>query len=836
MSAIAFYDSGRLLPYRHDLKQKQIEQRNVDAENTRKYIGYAGGAFANMAERTGTIFGARLGSAPQTTDPMTGETVDVPQKYGGGTTGAEYAKADWQKGMMNSENHRRDVTHKLGLLTENVKYATLIRKREAWGDIDPVAGKEEYKKKWEQYMEDVKTHQFSKIELMERYSDLFPKEARKQIGNINLMPDGDAKEALIKKLDSYIPYSRFMTYATENGMYDPTVAGRSQPEVDLLMAFLKDEVKFPGMKGMIADREKVKEKKVAVDSGNGEDGGDLDLDLEALRKIKDQKKKALEAKNEETTSSNNNSNKIESNLAKTDTFFGNIFNEATKLLKDSTPAGKLILSLENKKKLEGEARYEGNKKERLEGLGNFEGNAPSLPSPVDWNIAPPPGSEEESIMNDHLGNSSFEESFKNIPTVNSKGEKLRPEERAMIIFNRVVGTMKFKLFNNVPIWSGKSGAQTYEGAVSDEEKLQAGQLIKNKLKEVKNQAIHQARVDGTDGGEGKVALGKIQAAFNKTMGYVEANFAPKSPLYKGKGGLDYIEWQVEEDIKRLTQPKVAPSNNTASMVSSSTDLNADPADLSAEEHYAQAIKHTIIHEDPDLSGRIIDDNTRAILGGSVDAWEIVDKDPKQSHHLISNVLNIKDRKKARAFVDYFNAKDMDSHLGHIKKDKNGRAISNQPDLTPLQMDRRRDLKLTPDQTKALVAWAYDNNLKILTKNHGFLNQAVYKNNPSLHQLLGDMAYRHGGSFMTMRGAGYAGLAEALNYALNPTMTSKKFNSREDAIAEMDKLLFGQGTYGENNKKVSKRYKFLKNRFNRFKDNTTGANVATEYKGKKLAKL
>ena len=145
MSAIAFYDSGRLLPYRHDLKQKQIEQRNIDAENTRKYIGYAGGAFANMAERTGTIFGARLGSAPTTTD-ATGKTVDAAQPYGGGTTGAEYAKADWQKGVMDDENHRRKVTHKLGLLTENVKYASIIRKREAWGNNDPVEGEKYYEK------------------------------------------------------------------------------------------------------------------------------------------------------------------------------------------------------------------------------------------------------------------------------------------------------------------------------------------------------------------------------------------------------------------------------------------------------------------------------------------------------------------------------------------------------------------------------------------------------------------------------------------------------------------------------------------------------------------
>ena len=105
MSAIAFYDSGRLLPYRHDLLQKQIEQRNIDAENTRKYIGYAGGAFANMAERTGTIFGGRLGSATQAKD-ATGKMVDVEQKYGGGTVGAEYAKAEWQKGMMDDESER----------------------------------------------------------------------------------------------------------------------------------------------------------------------------------------------------------------------------------------------------------------------------------------------------------------------------------------------------------------------------------------------------------------------------------------------------------------------------------------------------------------------------------------------------------------------------------------------------------------------------------------------------------------------------------------------------------------------------------------------------------
>ena len=170
MSAIAFYDSGRLLPYRHDLKQKQIEQRNIDAENTRKYIGYAGGAFANMAERTGTIFGAGLGST---------DTKDL--KYGGGTVGAEYGKAAWQKGVMDEENNRRSVTHKLGLLMENVKYGNLQRDYEAWGGRDKKILRTEYDKRWGQHIEDSKAGMLSKLDLMTRYSDMYPKATRDAI-------------------------------------------------------------------------------------------------------------------------------------------------------------------------------------------------------------------------------------------------------------------------------------------------------------------------------------------------------------------------------------------------------------------------------------------------------------------------------------------------------------------------------------------------------------------------------------------------------------------------------------------------------------------------------
>ena len=280
MSAIAFYDSGRLLPYRHDLLQKQIEQRNIDAENTRKYIGYAGGAFANMAERTGTIFGGRLGSAPQKKDPVTGkpvidpetgETVDVEQKYGGGTVGAEYAKAEWQKGMLDDESERRRVTHKLGLLQENVKYAGLIRKQKAWGDYKEDDVKDYYDKRWKSYMEDQRGGLMSKTQLMRNYKDLFTEDDYKVMEEVNLLSDDDpTKTDRMEKLNTFIPFSKFRTYAEENKYFDPTVASEPRPEVDILMAYLQDEIKFPGMKKII-ETNKVSIKKAKDDAKEKED-------------------------------------------------------------------------------------------------------------------------------------------------------------------------------------------------------------------------------------------------------------------------------------------------------------------------------------------------------------------------------------------------------------------------------------------------------------------------------------------------------------------------------------------------------------------------------------
>ena len=835
MSAIAFYDSGRLLPYRHDLKQKQIEQRNIDAENTRKYIGYAGGAFANMAERTGTIFGARLGKAPTTTD-ATGKTVDAAMPYGGGTTGAEYAKADWQKGVMDDENHRRKVTHKLGLLTESVKYASIIRKREAWGDFDNVAGEKNYEKRWASYLADVTARAMSKTELMRTYKDLFSEDDYNIMETANLQPEGTEKDKLLNNLDRLTPFSRWITYATENKYYDPTVAGKSQPEVDLLMAFLRDEVRFPGMNKVLADREAQKKESEVVDFKEGKDG-ESEIHTKFQEKFGD---------GEEVIETKGDSGIKKSMLEKQDLTWSGMANKLLNLPENLVKAEKQEQQniIAQQKKLGREAKRSSTLKEREQGLGgDYVGRGdiikPTVPEPVDWNVLHPLDSKEANLITKNLGNSSFEKVFTNLPTVDENGRVLRPDERAMILHDRIISTLKIKLSNNLSILgeTEPTDFKLYGGVkkvITEAEKKSAADIIKDNIKKFENLEHLKLRMSGEDGGEWDVAKNKIKAWARASLAFVETKLLDVPPAYKDLTKFDFIDAMVKREREgrkardgiSLTENKlfgnnikpevlVKPETNIqASMIIKPTTFKIDPGALTKEEHHAQAIKFIIKHEDPGLSGRVIDDNKRVILGGSVDAWGIVGGDIESARNVIMDVLKIKDSAKIRAFLQYFNTKDLDEHLGHIKKGK--------PALTDLQMKRRKLLELTSEQTEALVTWAYDKNLNTLTTSHGFLDQEVYRNNPSLHQLLGDMAYRHGGSYMTRTKAGYKGLANAIDHALNPT----KDYSRADAITDMNRLLFKQGTYSKKKEQGNARYAFLQDRFNRFKQNTAGVNVAT----------
>ena len=261
--AIAFYDSGRLLPYRHKNLSEQIQHRNQDAEKTRQYIGYAGGAFANMAEKTGQIFGADLYSGyrghPDTARKAGGQEVSFkgekqPQEYFGGTIGRDTAKAGWQKGVTDQENRRRETTHRLGLLMKNVEYGNVQRDWEAWGGRDKEALRKNYTTRWEQYIKDSQLGE-DKLLLMSRYSDMYDQDTQDKLkvwhsGKLDtLIDDGtideDYKQAYRERLETAIMTNNtFEKYAENNGLYNKSVAARPREDVNLLLAYLKDGVKF----------------------------------------------------------------------------------------------------------------------------------------------------------------------------------------------------------------------------------------------------------------------------------------------------------------------------------------------------------------------------------------------------------------------------------------------------------------------------------------------------------------------------------------------------------------------------------------------------------------
>ena len=280
--AIAFYDSGRLLPYRHKNLSEQIQQRNQDAERTRQYIGYAGGAFANMAERTGQIFGADLYSGyrghPDTARKAGGQEVSFkgekqPQEYFGGTIGRDTAKAGWQKGVTDQENRRRETTHRLGLLMKNVEYGNFQRDWEAWGGRDKEALRKNYTTRWEQYIKDSQLGE-DKLLLMSRYSDMYDQDTQDKLkvwhsGKLDtLIDDGtideDYKQAYRERLEAAIMTNNtFEKYAENNGLYNKSVAARPREDVNLLLAYLKDGVKFPGMNQIMDKFSRDKESRVS---------------------------------------------------------------------------------------------------------------------------------------------------------------------------------------------------------------------------------------------------------------------------------------------------------------------------------------------------------------------------------------------------------------------------------------------------------------------------------------------------------------------------------------------------------------------------------------------
>ena len=145
---------------------------------------------------------------------------------------------------------------------------------------------------------------------------------------------------------------------------------------------------------------------------------------------------------------------------------------------------------------------------------------------------------------------------------------------------------------------------------------------------------------------------------------------------------------------------------------------------------------------------VVDDNNYASLGVSVNAWQMAQGTPEHKGKIMTGVreaLGLKpESPKWKALRKYFMSGDVNEYLGHVTTGADGI----EGEITPAQQANRDSVKLTPKQARSLAMWAYDKNLKTLTSNHGFLKPSVYRKFPQLKQLLGDMAYRHGGSFMT----------------------------------------------------------------------------------------
>ena len=888
MSAIAFYDSGRLLPYRHDLKQKQIQQRNIDAENTRKYIGYAGGAFANMAERTGTIFGARLGS-----------TDAEDQKYGGGTVGAEYAKADWQKGTMDDENKRREVTHRLGLLTENVKYGNFQREYEAWGGRDKKVLREAYNDKWDQYLEDSKT--MDKLDLIKNYGTMFSKKTRKLYASYLIEEDEGLKEKLFQELKGkplHTPLQSFEKYATENELYNPSVAAKPREDVKLLMAYLKEGVKFPGMNNLI---DKLDEDGVETEIAGAETKPENTVES-LYEKIKKEHRASKKPKKELKLKDDG------------DDWFDFDWLGSGDDDKEAEAGGRV---------------FDAGDPLLYEGLGTASKIVDGKEVMSTYKPAPHVMTSTAKQYRDRIRKLALQGDLTEIPLVTqtTDGEWMTPFQSLKQLGFDTTAVIAESFSENIPLFGGLDPTASGENAKIERLGSRWNQ-IKNATEKSANQVIAKARADGTGPDEVEALKTKVTAFIHDTLakGEVAVNsFKEKhiAPIYEG-GSIDSAAALAAGDVidmKPVSGGYVDKENNywesheafiKANPAMSGLDLNnyltpvptttrpaittdtAEPVIVNQEDAVANtpeekrsllnkwkanlkkmqdsrsqhsdafgfvgwdqtlekelqakirlaeqqgwggikqvitrtnqdlnlpignpealeenAITNILANEDANMTGFPIQDNKHTILAGSVDAWGIANRNSVTIDDVINNHLKLKGA-RAEAFRKYFNAVNVNDYLGHTKK---------VGDLTSVQEGRRKQLHLSPDETRALVEWAYKRNLRTLTIGHGFLDDKVYERYPALKQLLGDLSYRHGGSFMKGIGKNrYSKLAVGIRAALWGETPQEKMLG----IDSMYKELFKQGRYSdqktEDEKKLwpgeltGPRYRFLKDRFEKF---------------------
>ena len=789
--AIAFYDSNRLLPYRHDLKQKQIEQRNQDAERTRQYIGYAGGAFANMAERTGTIFGGRLGSAPA-------------GKYGGGTVGAQASQAAWQKGITDEENNRRDVTHKLGLLMKQVEYGNAQRDWEAWYGRDKKVLRTAYDSKWEQHLEDQRTGALTKIQLMQKYSDLYDANTNKLL-NAYAATSGiedeqeredtrlHLEEQLKKKI---ISNNTFEKYASATGLYNSEVAARPRDDVNMLLAYLQEGVKFPGMNQImqkfIADREA--RKGTAQDVKNQGESSDLYGDLEKARKEAVEKRRL---KKKESTSTS---------IIEDATTKGGHFIEGS----EEIPFYRFDLMLAKSEKEQEEAlkkQAETDKANRIyEGRGPEYGVDESL---TESKIVLDQQPANDAAYNDFIENYADKSMFDiDIIKKDSAGNDLSVVDSALSTVRVIKDVFVSKLTANKRMkFLPPAGKPLFTPAdFRDRQTLAID--AQQKIRDEKNRAIAQGRIDGTGPTELEALKEKFNSAGRYVMQYLEASKGDSFGL-----GAEQEQMAKEQGVLTAEEAETAIGTTTTTFRQDLSLPTGDPQALSDN-----TTMNLLANEHGVSDGLAVEDVKHTLTAGSVDAWEIIGGDERKMTEFFEQVP-MSATKKA-VFMEYLNSSNPNDHLGNFKKTK--------IPITDIQKRRRQAMHLSPDQTKAIARWAYDHNLNNLKSRHLFLTDSVLEQYPALSQLLGDIAYRHGGGFMTGSAKNKFGLEERypkLSAAIKKTIEARSDRDKMIGLQDMFQQLFKQGRYDVDKtdkeekawpkEMVGPRFTFIKDRFQKF---------------------
>ena len=802
MSAIAFYDSGRLLPYRHDLKQKQIEQRNIDAENTRKYIGYAGGAFANMAERTGTIFGGRLGKAPAVDSE--GEPV---AKYGGGTVGAEYAKAEWQKGTLDSESRRREVTHRLGLLTENVKYGNLQRDIEAWKGFDKKVLREAYEKKWDQYLEHSRS--MDKIDLIKNYQSMFSKKTRDVYANYAAATtEEDKKKYSDMLMDNLIhaPLQSFEKYAEENEYYDPAIAAKPREDVKLLMAYLREGVKFPGMNDLM-DKYKAQLAGVGEPPKKEEEPTKQEQQAAIIEEARKNVKVKPELKRTDSEK--------EDEPGFFDPFFKLRSTELEKQSKKSDPkniGGRKFPDLDPM----GYVPYEGMsaRKTKVTVDGKEVAATEYRPSP---HVQASTLHQQEQRIKELIA----KENIGAVPFVRERadGSKMTLIETAKQYIEDTWDVLKGAWADNKAIISGENMFKNIHGIHPSQLLGNANQLFEeaktespeaedrmtneimsalHKMKafnEVSQQELDEAKMESVHSGT---------TVSEAVAGTIRKQFGPDNPedvAIKTEADLTPQEIAANQNTTQFQEMLKRPYTHTDGtrwesyskfldehpMPRTSNTFSEDMSPLSTEQEMADheaahgvvdttttyenmsvndVIKNTRLFEDNRAygtklinSGYIIDDSGSPILPGSVNLnlqlkHLPMDERIAEANRIIDMIGGFPKNSAKRKMLLEYATTDMGNVREVFGYDKNK---TNKDKLSEKQKAARRLIKFTPKQVDKLVDYTWRNEFKKLNKNHEFLNDQAYSKNPYLKHILGDMAYRLGPNFMNKGKEKYEGL-------------------------------------------------------------------------------